>query len=136
MKPKEKSNYEAEDLYLKLLGRPDKNVDDILFLKNLDEYKKEIYTQPKMLFDVRERIFEKLVNKKITETDSNQSSIDNYEENFTEKTKLRRQELAMIKNKEQNINNYFFKEYFINYQSPSNMYNRLSDAKKTEEHNI
>ena len=29
-----------------------------------------------------------------------------------------------------------FKEYFTNYQSPSDMYNKLSDATKTEEHNI
>ena len=42
----------------------------------------------------------------------------------------------MIENKEQYIHNNFFKEYFTNYQSPSDMYNRLSDAKKTEEHNI
>ena len=42
----------------------------------------------------------------------------------------------MIENKEQYIHNNLFKEYFTNYQSPSDMYNRLSDAKKTEEHNI
>ena len=29
-----------------------------------------------------------------------------------------------------------FKEYFTNYQSPSDTQNRLSDAEKTKEHNI
>ena len=50
-----------------------------------------------MLFDFRERIFEKLVNKKIIETDYNQSSIDNYEENVAERGKLRKQRLDEIK---------------------------------------
>ena len=76
LKPKKKSNYEAEDLYLKLLGRPDKTVNDMLFLKNLDKYKKEIYSQAKTLFDLREGIFKKLVDKEIIENNPNQSGID------------------------------------------------------------
>ena len=135
MKPKKKLNYEAKDLYLILLGNPNKTVDDILFLKNLDEYNKEIYTQAKMLFNLRERIFKKLVNKKIIETDFDQSSTDNYEESIAERAKLRKQRLNEIKQKEQNINNHLFKEYF-EYQSPSKMYNTLSDTKNTEIHNI
>ena len=119
-----------------LLGNPNKTVDDILISLPRDKDNKEIYSQAKMLFDLRERIFEKLVNKKIIETDSDQSSIDNYEENIAERAKLRKQRLDEIKQKEQNIHNYLFKEYFTNYQSPSDMYNKLSDATKTEEHNI
>ena len=40
-----------------------------------------------------------------------------------------------MKEKEHNINNKLFKRYF-KYQSPSKMYNTLSDAKNAEEHNI
>ena len=119
-----------------LLGNPNKTVNGILFLKTLNKFNKEIYTQAKMLFDLRERIFKKFVNKKIIETDSDQSSIDNYEENISERAKLRKQKLYEIKQKEQNISNYLFKEYFTNYQSPSDMHNRLSDAEKTKGYNI
>ena len=58
-----------------------------------------------------------------------------YEESIVERTKLRKQGLDEIKRKEQNINNELFKHYF-NYQSPSKMYNTLSDTKNTEKHNI
>ena len=88
-----------------------------------------------MLFDLRERIFKKLVEKKIIETDSDQSSIDNYEENIVERAKLRKQRLDEIKQKEQYINNNLFKEYF-KYPSPSRMYNTFSDTINTERHNI
>ena len=52
------------------------------------------------------------------------------EENITKKKKaeLRRQRLDEVKRKEQNINNELFKEYFTNYQSPSNMYKKLSET--------
>ena len=50
------------------------------------------------------------------------------------RTKLRRQGLDKIKEKEQNIKNELFKKYF-NYESPSNMYNILSNTKNTEKHN-
>ena len=118
-----------------LLGNPNKTVDKILISPPRDKDNKEIYSQAKMLFDLREEIFEKLINKKVIETDSDQTSIDNYEENIAERAKLRKQRLNEIKQKEQNIKNYLFKEYFTNYQSPSNMYKKLRDAKKTEEHN-
>ena len=84
-KLKKKLNHEAEDLYLMLLGNPNKTVDDILFLKTLDQYNKEIHSQAKTLFNLRERIFKKLVNKKIIETDSDQSGIDHYEESISER---------------------------------------------------
>ena len=47
---------------------------------------------------------------------------------FAERTKLRRQRLNMVKEKEENLNNELF-SYYFNYSRPSNMCNRLSDAK-------
>ena len=90
-KPKNKSDHEAEDLYLKLLGNPGKNVDNILFNKSRDEHNKEIYLQTKTLFDLREQVFKKLVNKEIIRSDFDQSGIDDYEKSIAERTKLRRQ---------------------------------------------
>ena len=56
-KPKNEPDYKAGYLYLKLLGNPNKTVDDILFLKtSTDEYKNEIYLQASILFDLREKI--------------------------------------------------------------------------------
>ena len=42
-KPKKQSDYKAEDLYLMLLGKPDKNVDDILISPPRNKDNKEIY---------------------------------------------------------------------------------------------
>ena len=50
------------------------------------------------------------------------------ERSIAERTKLRRGALHEIKRKEQNINNELFKEYFTDYQSPSNMYKKLSET--------
>ena len=77
----------------------------------------------------------KLVNKAIIRSDSDQSEIEEYEESIAERTKLRRQRLDIIKEKEQNMDNELFKKYF-KYQSLSKMYNALSDTKNTEEYNI
>ena len=99
-KLKNKSNYEAGDLYLKLLGNPNKNVDEILFLRTLtDQYNKEIYLQVKILFNLREEIFKKLVNKEIIRSDFDQLGIKKYEENIAERIKLRKQKLDKIKEK-------------------------------------
>ena len=133
-KPKNELNYKAEDLYLLLLGNPNKTVNGIFLNKPKDKNNKEIYLQAQILFDLREKIFKKLFNKKIIKSDSDQSGIEEYEESIVERTKLRRQELEIIKDKEKNINNDSFKKYF-KYQSPSNMYNSLSDIKNTEKHN-
>ena len=51
-----------------------------------------------------------------------------FERSIAERTKLRRRSNE-IERKEQNINNEFFKAYFTDYQSPSNMYKKLSEAK-------
>ena len=37
-----------------------------------------------------------------------------------------------IKRKEQNINNKLFKEYFTDYQSPSNRYKKLIETENAE----
>ena len=48
---------------------------------------------------------------------------------IAERTKLRRRRLDEIERKEQKINNELFKESFTDYQSPSNMYKKLSKTK-------
>ena len=55
-----------------------------------------------------------------------------FERTIVEKIKLKRKRLDEIKRKKQNINNELFKEYFTNYQSPSNMYKKLIETKSTE----
>ena len=48
---------------------------------------------------------------------------------ITERTKLRRERSDEIERKEQNINNELFKAYFTDYQSPSDIYKKLSETK-------
>ena len=55
-----------------------------------------------------------------------------FERIIAERTKLRRQRSDETERKEQNINNLLLKEYFTNYQSPSNMYKKLNEIKTTE----
>ena len=55
-KLKNKSHHKAGDLYLKLLGNLHNNVGDILFNKSRDE-RREIYSQAKILFHLREQVF-------------------------------------------------------------------------------
>ena len=54
-----------------------------------------------------------------------------FERNIAERKKLQKGKLDEIEQKEQNINNELFKQYF-NYQSPSNMYKILSETGNTE----
>ena len=51
------------------------------------------------------------------------------ERSVVERTKLRRGKFDEIERKEQNIKNELFKAYFTDYQSPSNMYKKLSETK-------
>ena len=52
------------------------------------------------------------------------------ERTIAEVVKLRRKRTAEIEEvEEKNINNELFKEYFINYQNPSDMYKKLREAK-------
>ena len=80
---KYKADYKTKDLYLILLRNSNKTVYDILFKKPTNKHNKEIYLQAKILFNLRENIFEKLFNKKITGSDSNQSDRE-YEESIAE----------------------------------------------------
>ena len=52
-----------------------------------------------------------------------------FEGSIAEKRKLTRRRLDEIKRKEQKINNELFKVYFTDYQSPTNMYKKLSETK-------
>ena len=45
-----------------------------------------------------------------------------FERSIAKRIKLRKKRFDEIKRKEQNINNEFFKAYFTDYQSQSNMY--------------
>ena len=54
-KPKKKWDYKAEDLYLILLGNPNKIVNDIFLNKRKDKNNKEIYLLARILFDLREK---------------------------------------------------------------------------------
>ena len=47
------------------------------------------------------------------------------ERNISEGAKLRRRRIAEIEEEEKNINYKMFNKYFINYQSPSDMYKKL-----------
>ena len=48
-----------------------------------------------------------------------------FERSITERLKSRKEGSAEIKRKEQNINNELLQKYFTDYQSSSNMYNKL-----------
>ena len=50
------------------------------------------------------------------------------EESIAKRVHLRRGYVAKIKREEKIINNTLFKEYFTNYQSPSNMYKKLRET--------
>ena len=58
----------------------------------------------------------------------NGTSEPKLEEGIGKGIKLRRGKIAEIKREEKHINNKFFKEYFIFYQSPSHMYKKLRDT--------
>ena len=55
-----------------------------------------------------------------------------FERSIVERIKSRKGRLDEIERKEQNINNELFKEYFTDYQSPSNMYKKLSETENAE----
>ena len=80
-KLKNKSDHKVEDLYLKLLGNLNKNVDEILFIKSRDKDDKEIYIEAKYLFKLREEILKKLVNKGIIKSDFDMKKVLQREQN-------------------------------------------------------
>ena len=55
-----------------------------------------------------------------------------FERSIAERIKLRKERFDEIKRKEQSINNHFFKAYFTDYQSQSNMYKKLSETGNAE----
>ena len=57
------------------------------------------------------------------------------EESIGKRVKLRRERIAEIEGEEKNINNKLFKEYFTNYQSPSDMYKKFSETEGTRNEN-
>ena len=63
-KPKNELDYEAKDLYLKLLGNPDKSVNNIFLNKPKDKNNEEIYLQVRILFDLREKDLKNCLIKK------------------------------------------------------------------------
>ena len=52
-----------------------------------------------------------------------------FQRSIAERTKLRRGRFDEIKRKKLDINNELFKAYFTGYQSPSDMYKKLSKTK-------
>ena len=54
-----------------------------------------------------------------------------FKRSITERIKLKKRNLDEIKQKEQNINNDLFREYF-KYQSPKDMYKKLIETENTE----
>ena len=50
-----------------------------------------------------------------------------FESSIVERLKSRKEKANQIKIKEENINNDMFKKYFTNYQTQSNIYNKLID---------
>ena len=52
-----------------------------------------------------------------------------FERNVAESVKLRRGKIAEIEKEEENIKYILFNDYFINYQSPSDMYKKLRRTK-------
>ena len=56
-KSKEKLDYKAENLYLILLGNPNKTVNNIFLNTPTDKHNKEIYLQAQILFNLREKFF-------------------------------------------------------------------------------
>ena len=53
----------VEDLYLKLIANANRTVHDIFLMNPTDKYNKKIYLQAKILFVLREKVFEKLLYK-------------------------------------------------------------------------
>ena len=51
-----------------------------------------------------------------------------FERNITDRSKSRRGKIAETEREEKNINNKLFKEYFTNYQSPSDMYKKTCET--------
>ena len=58
-----------------------------------------------------------------------------FERSIAERAKLRKAKIDEIEEEEENISNLLFKEYFTNYQSPSDMHKKLRGTKGTRNEN-
>ena len=58
-----------------------------------------------------------------------------FERSIAERAKVRRERIAEIEKEEKNINNKLLKEYFTNYQNPSDMYKKLRETESTRNEN-
>ena len=71
-------------------------------------------------------------NKGAQKTFSIASKVDKgkpkLEESIADRIKLRRGKIAEIEEDEKDVNNKLFKEYFTNYQSPSDMYKKSCET--------
>ena len=65
----------AAGLYLYLLINLRRTVYDVFLNNPTDKYNKEMYLQTQKLLSLRQDIFKKLINKRILNNDSDQSSI-------------------------------------------------------------
>ena len=74
-----------------IVTNQNRTVNYIFLDKPTDKNNEEIYLQTKILFSLGEKNFKKLFNKKIIRSDSDQSDIEEYEDNIAERTKLRKQ---------------------------------------------
>ena len=83
---KKKSKHKAENIHLLLLGNPNKNFNDMLYLKAPTDQYNAVYLQARLLFDLRKEIYKRLTSKGIIN--------NNYEDSIAERTKLRRQKFA------------------------------------------
>ena len=52
------------------------------------------------------------------------------EESIAKGIKLRKEKIAEIEEEETNINDLWFKHYFADYQSPSDMYEKLCETER------
>ena len=57
-----------------------------------------------------------------------QKLIKKSEESISKRVKLKNEKIAEIKKEEKNMDYKLFKNYFTNYQSPSDMYKTLRDT--------
>ena len=58
-----------------------------------------------------------------------------FERSIAEREKVRREGIAEIEKEEKIINNKLLKEYFTNYQNPSDMYKKLRETESTRNEN-
>ena len=82
-------NQIKKNLCLLLSAYPNKTVNNLFLNTSTNKHNKEIYLQTQILFNLREKTFKKLVNKRIIKNDFDQSDIvrQKYEESIAEKAK-------------------------------------------------